>query len=187
MAEENTPVNVMTDEENALVKSVFKGNEALLKSMRAIFFNLEVTENDREIVRSTFKNKELLKAISTRFAPKMDRNTPIGQVADGWLGAETMVFGVPSDTIYQAVHYKDRALKMVQTALELLVNPDGEQVDLQYSPDETETDPLAVNLLARNQYIRHIEKQLLILWVVAERDDIDPKEMQERIEKNSTQ
>ncbi len=168
-----------------LIKSIFSDNEALLKSMRALFLGLEISQDEKDLIKSTFVNDQLRKIMWTRFYPQLSRETPIGQVQDVWLGVEQMVFGQSKDTVYQAVHYKKKALEMTKQALELLDNPDGDNVDISYDPTLSLTDELQINLLARNQYIRHVEDQLKFIWMIAQHKEETEKETKERMIKDS--
>lgn len=171
---QQSPVN---DKDVAVIKAVFKNNEALLKSIRALFFNMEITKEEKDLIQSTFKGSEILKIFHNRFYPQINRDSPIGQVQDVWLGVEQMVFGFPKDTIYQAVHYKEKALGMTKVALQLLENPDGLKVDVSYDSRQSLVDDLGVNLLARNQYLRHIEGQLLYIKMIADTEEKTPAEI----------
>lgn len=170
-------------EETDLIRSIFSGNDNLLKSMRALFFGLDISKTEKDLIRGTFENKELLRIMWKRFYPTLEKDSPIGQVQDVWLGVEQMIFGQAKDTITQAVLYKEEALKMTQKALELLVNPEGESFDLEYRPFVDSF--LKVGLLARNQYIRHIESQLLALKTIADMKDETPEQTKRRLGKDS--
>lgn len=173
--------------ENALIEAVFSGNEPLLKTLRALFLGLPITAQDEAVIKSTFADEALRKIMWHRFCPTIDRSTPIGMIADAWLGAESMVYGVPRDTIYQAVQYKKRAIEYTKQALALLENPSGQRFNLAYDPDDMPSDELEINLLARNQFIRHVEKQLLYLWTIAAQKTEKPEVIQDRLKRNSAQ
>ena len=96
-----------------------------------------------------------------------------------------MVFGFPKDVIYQAVHYKEKALQMTKMALALLENPDGLRVDVSYDPQQSLVDDLGVNLLARNQYLRHIESQLLYIKMIADTEEKTPAQIKKLQAQNS--
>jgi len=159
----------LNEKEIDLIQRTFRGNEELLKSIRALFFGMPVTDNEKKVIRDTFSNPELLSIMWRRFCPSLDKETPIGQVQDVWLGVEQQVFGFPEGTIRQAVLYKHYAVEWTKTGLALLENPDGPGVNVEYSPISyrIDADPLAIHLLARNQYIRHVETQLSFLHVIA--------------------
>lgn len=174
------PVN---KEETDLIRSVFKDNENLLKVMRALFLGLGVSQDEKNLIKSTFSNGTLVKVIENRFLPSIDKDMPIGQVADVWLGAEQMIFGAHKDTITQAVGYKEQSIQLTRQAIGLLENPDNEAPSIEF---KGETDVLGVSLLARNQFIRHVEQQLLFLKMIAEQKEETEKEKKERMAKDST-
>lgn len=162
----------ISEKEQELIKGAFEKNDILLQAMRALFLDLEVTEEEKTLVKSTFADTELLKFVTQRFYPVIRKEAPIGQVQDAWLGVEQMIFGNAAGTIFQAVNYKQQALDMTKVALALLVDPNGPRVDLEYSPKKYLNDEFQINLLARNQYIRHVEQQLLFLMLIANQSKI---------------
>lgn len=166
---------------------VFKDNEVLLKSMRAVMLNLSPTSEEKELVRSTFNNKVLFDAVYDRFIPTLSKDAPVGQAADVWLGVETMVYGFPRDTIEQTLKYKSASIAMTKQALSLLQNPDGEPIELRVEVNEftIKNDPLAVFIQARNMFLRHVEKQLLFLYIIANQDK--KEDIQARLKANSAQ
>lgn len=176
-----------TKTQNALIKTVFQGNENLLKVMRALFFGLGVSEEEKNLVRTTFGNPDLREAIRYRFFPSINRDTPIGQVQDVWMNADQGVYSQARDTIEQTVQNYEMSHKMVLQALALLENPNGEAPRVEYSASVYLNDPLQINLLARNRYIRHIESQLLMLKAVSEAEEKTPLEMAKIAHKNSAE
>lgn len=176
-------VTNISEQEADLIRGVFANNENLLKLIRALFLNLGITQEEKESIKGTFSSKPLRDVIWKRLYPTLSKDLPIGQVQDIWLGTEQMVFGATTDTIKQALGYKEKSLEMTKTALELLENPDGQSLDLSYDP---ERDPLGIDLLARNQFIRHVESQLAYLWLIASQKKLTPKEEAERLLKDST-
>lgn len=184
MEENNKPNIVVQDEEIALIKSVFADNDELLQAMRALFFGLEIKESDKKAIEETFASDALMKIIQKRFLPTLNAEAPIGQVSDVWLGAETMIFGASQGTIAQAVLYKERSIDMTRRALALLRNTDGERISLEVNGLQ---DELGVDILARNQFIRHIESQLLFLKIIAGTKDESPEDAKKRLAQNSSQ
>lgn len=185
--QDNIPQVPMDTAELQLIQKYFKDNDALLLSMRAVMLNLDPTEQDKELVKKTFTDAELMKAVRYRFLPEPKRDTPIGQIQDIWLGAEGMVFGQHRDAIEQAVGYKAESIKMTGMALDLLVDPEMAKPTLAYSPAQSINDPLQIALLARNQFMRHVEQQLLFLKLVAEQQVPDGKAAEKKKKKNSTE
>ena len=165
----------VSDSEIALIKKTFAENDDLVIALRALFFGLQLTDSERKIIQSTFDGNDALKrVIRKRFLPTVSRENPIGVVTDVWLGVETQIFGVPQDTIFQAIKSKELVISMVKTALNLMDNIDGEKVNVEYDPNGLLTDPYGLKLLARNQFVRHIETQLSWLYVIAGQSNETP-------------
>lgn len=171
----NTEASALTDalkqsqkvnEEDAkIIKKTFK-DESILKSMRVVMLGLAPTDGDKSLVRSIFSDIDVRRIVRSRFLPALSRDTPIGTANDVWLGVESMVFGSPRDTIEQAVKYKEASIAMTRDGLALLENPDAGFISVDLVPN-VDMDPLQITLLARNQYVRHVESQLMFLWVIA--------------------
>lgn len=180
------PRNI-TDKETKIIQAVF--NDDLLKQVRALMLELPLTEVEKGSIKSVFADKEVLAVMYKRFYPTLDKDTPIGQVQDTWLGTESMVFGNSLDAITQALGYKKASLAYTKKALELLEDPFGEPVAYvkDYDPVSYPNDPLGITLLARNQYIRHVENQLLFLSIIAKQTVVTPEEAKKKSDKDSAQ
>jgi hypothetical protein len=154
----------VSKDEHDLIRQHF--TDDLLKTIRAMFYGLDVTDADRAIIKTTFANDNLRKVMWKRFCPSLDRESLIGTIQDAWIGSESMIFGQAPQTIRQAVLYKEKSIQMTIQALGLLADPNGKApsllVDI-HNPD----DELQVNLLARNAFIKHVDFQLLSLKLVA--------------------
>lgn len=170
-----------------IIRAYFKDGDELLRSIRAVMLDISPTDHDKQVTKTTFANKELLTAVSNRLHPTLEtsKDAGLGQLQDVWAGVESMVFGQHENTIKQAIGYKDRALKMTKQALALLENPDGEKPRTRYEPSEVVDDPLAIELQARNMFIKHIDTQLLYLWVIANQEN--KEEVQKRLKQDNTQ
>lgn len=162
------PIN---EEEVKLIKSVFKDNENLLKTMRALFFGFSLSAEELELLRSTFSNTQLTKIIKKRFLPEISKDTPIGQLGDPWLNETRAIYGQNPTQIEQTLHYKKETIKMLKTALDLLENPRSGAISIEYNPNQHPNDPLGISLLIRNQFISHIETQLSFLRMIAEAEE----------------
>lgn len=166
-------------ERNKLIASVFKGNEILLKAMRAIMLNLEPTDEEKKLVSNTFSNEQLFDIVSKIFIPVMDKNAPIGMLSsagqDYWAGFENDAIGRPEEHIKQAFEFRVQAKKKMTKAIKLLRNPDEEKVDIIF--DEEDTDPLQIKNIARNHFIKGIEGGLTMLSIIS-----DPEEAERKME-----
>jgi len=171
----------LNEQDNLLIKKTFAGNEQALQLARAVMFGLPTSEQEREIVRATFNLPGVIEVFKKKLLPQLDKQAPIGQVSDVWLGAEQMVFGQQVTAIRQAIQYKKIALEMTEQAIALLQNPEGDAVDLSIDYEEE----LGIRLLARNQYIRHIEQQLVFIKIIAEMNEDTEKQIKEKRLKDS--
>lgn len=172
---------------NQLIKQVFGQNPELLKILQALFLGFELSVEEKALVKSTFSNEELYEALSRRIAPRLEKDTMVGQQSDEWAGLEEQIYGAHPDKIYQSVHYKKEAIAMANKAMALLKNPDGEKIDISYDPDLSISDPLQIKLLARNMYIKMIQNQLSTIWIISEqKEGENPNQTAERILKDST-
>lgn len=177
------PVMNVNEEEIELLKATFEGNEYLLKSIRALMLNLDISDEDKAFIKKTFSNERIVAIFEKKFYPTLDPTSDIGTASDVWLGVEGMVFGQTESTIAQAIGYKMKALEMTRQGLDLLVNPDGASVSVSY--DGKEEDKLGINLLARNQYVRHVESQLMFIKMVSGGGQKSKEEAKEIAAKNS--
>ena len=165
-----------TNEKEAdLLKATFKDNEYLLKVLRSLFFGFDVKEEDKEIIKKF--SPELKEAIRKKIYPLLSNEVPIGQVADFWMGTEQNVFGQSKDSVFQAIASKTETLNMLNRAMELMNNPDGDKIDLSFKHNLV--DELGINLLSRNLYIRTIETGLNFIKLLAEqKSEVEVKEKQ---------
>lgn len=182
MEQKTLPVS---EQEAELLRISFKDNESLLKLVRALFFGFELSPDEKMLIKSSFANEQLREALKKKIFPVLSKDSPIGQITDAWMGIESNVFGQAKDTIYQAVHSKQRVLEMLDKAMLLLENPDGEQMDLKYNPKLQSLDDLQITLLARNFYMKTVETALHFINQFANQVVVKPEEVKERRAKNS--
>lgn len=172
------------NQDNQLIKQVFKGNKRLLQLIQALMLGLELEASEKAEIKKAFESDELYHIFWKKFHPTLTKDTQVGQMTDVWQGVEEMVFGAHENQIFQAVQYKRMAIEMTKQGLELLRNPDGEAPDISYDPNKGHA--LQVELLARNQYIKHVQTQLSIIMVIAEMtDDETPQETAKRLQTDS--
>jgi len=177
----------LEDKDADLIRRTYKDNEQLLKLTRALFLGMETSPEEKALLKETYASEELRNLFRRRFIPYLDRNAPIGQLSDVWLGVESMVFGQPKEVGFQAVQYKHVAIQMTEMALNLLADPYAPAPNVAFNPSSYPNDELNINLLARNMYLRHVEMQLRFLWVVAQQKVTTEKEKKAAIHKDSAE
>lgn len=149
-----------------VIKSAFAENDELLVMIRKLFFGGKLTADEKKIITSTFSNEEVVEVLRRKVYGINNFETPIGQLSDFWLGAETQIFGANRDTVYQAIMSKELVLSMFTKAFNLLSNPDGERVSINFIND-IQADPLGVSLISRNLYMKAVESALHAVKVIA--------------------
>lgn len=187
--EDNNTIQIKStpEEDLKLMKQVFKNNPTLLQTLQDMFLGFELTADEKSLVKTAFADENLYRIFKNKFTPHLTKGVMVGQQSDQWGGLEKDIYGAPRDTIYQAVHYKKEAMAMADKAVALLKNPDGERPDLSYNPDLNASDPLQINLLARNMYIAMVQQQLAMIWVMTEQEAGEsPQETAKRIAQDST-
>lgn len=169
-----------------LIKQTFKDGERLLKDVRTLLVGGELLADQKTHIRSVFADANLRDLMRRRFLPSItdDSDMALGVVRDIWIGAEQMIFGESKDVIEQAMRYKEKSIDHTRKGLALLADPDGEKVPLKVLPYDE--DPLQIELIARNMYIRHVDEQLSYLWLIANQKEETKKETETKRIRNST-
>lgn len=166
MSEKKESKLMYSSKDIELIKSVFAENDELMLAIRKLFFGTPVSEEEKKAITEAFASQEVRDVFQRKVYGLNNFDTPIGQLSDFWLGAETQVFGASRDAIYQTVESKKLILGMFQKAFKLLENPDGEKVDITTFPD-IDVDELQIGLIARNLYMKAIETSLLTIKAIA--------------------
>lgn len=169
-------------EQVQVIKDAFRGNESLLKAVRAVLLGLEVTPEERNEVTYTFSDTKVVKVIKERLNPQMDKNAQFGQLKNAWSEIVTSIVGQHPDTIKQHLTYNVKRQELMAKGIESLSDPQAPKVDLTYSVDND--DELATTLIAREQYIKHVDTQIMFLRVIAEQES--ETEVKKKKEQDST-
>ncbi len=177
---------LVSDSEIALLKSVFAENDDLLRTVRNLFFGLELTQDEKTTIISTFANDDIKQLMKKRFLPSItNKEAPIGQTVDMWVGVE--VRGKHPTEIFQLVSARKNQIEMIRQALALLENPDGDKIIVEFNPLEVKQDDLQIELLTRNNYISHIETQLIMIKVIAGQKEETVAQATKRMGKDSNE
>src|SRR5574343_126514 len=187
MAENKVVSTPVSEKEAELLKRTFSGNEYLLKVLRALFLGFPVSDEDKKLVKDTFVNDELKLALRKKTFPILNlTDTPIGQVADFWIGTEQNILGGSRELIAQVVESKQLVYELLTKAFKLLDNPFGEQPNIDVKLNLI-ADTYQVSLLARNLFIKTIETGLLFAKLTAEQNTVSSSVSKENKEKDSNQ
>lgn len=169
-----------------IIKGLFADNDYLLKLLRRLFFGDELTEQEKKIITDTFKDEASIEVLRRKVYSTKNYDTQIGHVSDFWMGAESQIFGASRDTIAQAVESKSIVEEMFKKAFNLLKDPNGQKVNLEYNPISLMSDPLQTGLIARNLYMKAIETALFTVKTIAGQKDETPEQALKRLNQDST-
>lgn len=185
MAKNGDKKLMYNESEISFIKSIFADNDELMIIIRKLFFGIDITDTEKDLIKNTFSTSEAREVFRKKVYGLDNYDTPVGQLSDFWMGIEQQIFGASRDTIYQAVESKKLVLQMFETAFKLLENPDGEKVDISKFSSILH-DELQVGLIARCLYMKAIETSLATIKIIAGAKDESVDETIKRLEKDSS-
>ena len=148
------------DNELAMLNAVFAENDDLLVAVRNVFFDIANSEDEKFVADAFAGKKELLALMRKMFLPELSREIPLGQTVDLWLTVDVKERD-EAETVSQ-VQSRNALIGFIEKSLKLL---DGatEKVDLSINPKKITKS----EILARNNFIQHVEAVLLQIRVLA--------------------
>lgn len=173
-----------TDEELSLIKETFKDNLPLLKAIRKVFLQLNLTEAE-DIMVKKIMSEDVSKIMYKAFLPTLDGDAPLGQVID-----LMMTVDISNKFPEEAINHlkaRDLSIKYIGERLaSIKSNTDGVVLinlkDLDITEDATET---YINITARNTIILLVENQLRDLNTLANQASETEEERETRLQKES--
>lgn len=168
-----------TDAELNLLKNVFAEDLPLIKILRKVMLQLNMTEAEEVRWRQVFKG-DINNVMRKMFLPEIDGDAPISQVIDLWMtvNLENKLPEEEKSLIGSrkiVIDYIDAQLKVLS----------GEEQENTIKLCETDySDP--TSLKARNTIIAHVENQLREINGLAGYKSETPEETLKRLQQNST-
>lgn len=176
-----------TDSELAIIKNTFAEQEDVLKAIRKVILQLELSAKEVKIIEKIRKNENVTKVLRKTFLPNIDGDAPIHQVIDLWMTLE--IKGKDVDVVYCDALAREKLIAYLEQQLGVI---DGTTVlseikfaDLHQIGDKESLD-VYVDLTVRNTVLAHTEIQLQQLSVLAGTKEETPEQTKERLFKNST-
>lgn len=173
------------DKSLELLKSVFKDNDDLIKSIRGLWLGFEISAIEKKKIKELFKNPELKKIVKQKLFAELTNETDVGIIPDFWSGIETQIQGKNIEEINQVVMSKQNTLEMLEGAIALLDDPDDGKIDLRYNPKSVKNDPYQIGLLSRALYIKTINTGTSWIKILANAKEETQEEVAQRIRKDS--
>ena len=175
------------EEENKMLKQVFKDNEYLVQALRSLFFGWDLSDKDKSLIKDTFSSEKLRTVFRQKLFSKWGDQTPIGQIAGIWMNvSEDMIIGASKETRTQIMASRVEIERMLDHAMTLLVDPNGKKPETQYGEAESQLDMLGCRLMARNKYINTIESGIGAIYNFSNAKELTPAEKKELAKQNSS-
>jgi len=173
----------VSDVEIALLNGLFADNEALLIAIRNLFLGISTDEENKFVEDAFAGKKEALALMRKMFLPELAPEIPIGQTIDLWRTVD--IKDKDDHEFLGQMIATNTLIEHLETSLKLLVDTGIKGVDLTINPKKIDkyTKP---EILARNNFISHIEGVLMQMKVLAGMKNETPEQIKERIAKNST-
>lgn len=149
-------------------KNTFADNEELIKTVRRVFLQLELSVEDIAIINTIFKEDALKALISKMFNPVITGQEHLNQVVDLWTTLATKELS--PDYVGLTVKSRGILIKYIVQQIDKLFNLDYVETiklnDLIIFDEVYDTD-IYINLVARNSIIQHVEDRLTNILVLA--------------------
>jgi hypothetical protein len=173
-----------SDDELSLIKETFKDNLPLLKAIRKVFLQLELSETEDIMIKKTIKG-EVFDIIKKEFLPEIDGDAPLGQVTDLMLSVN-----IDNRNPVEAIllmKSRQKMIKYLEQQLSVLggesINENIELLDMiDLEKDVEETYP---DVIARNTIVLYVENRLQDLKTLSSQEPMTPEEEAKAQEQNS--
>lgn len=173
-----------SEKELSLVRNTFADNDKLLKAIRKVFWQREISEEEKLMIGEMNKGDEIKAVIRKFFLPELDGDTPILQMIDLWLSLEFKQMN-PEEAEPHIIA-RDRLIQYLDQQLKVLFNEyvaTNIEFDFGRGNDREES---YIGLLFRNTAVIHIDQCLMQIKVLANEPQETPEEMMARISKDSS-
>jgi hypothetical protein len=176
-----------TDAELSLIKASFADNDELLKTIRRVFLQMDLTMSDVELLGNLTQKKELLSVIRKAFLPVLDGNAPFHQVVDLW-----MTLGISDktpDSAYPHILAREKLISYLDQQLKVLEGERAEKIKFSKLCKIEKKDPVEIfsDLIVRNTILGHTEMQLAQFSLLAGMKDETVEDTKKRLMKDSNQ
>lgn len=166
-----------------LIKSVFKGQPVLLKVIRKVFFQVELTESEKKI-KETFKSEDLYTVLRKHFIPFLTDDWAIGHEYDCWtgMGLEQRL----CENAVQMIQARGQTIQYLTEQLGVLFGKNEavlKFVDLSNIQDKPAVE-VFVNFISRSEIHARVQNSLRDLHALAE-GGLSTEEQMKQLQKNS--
>ena len=178
-----------SQDELTLIKGVFAENDDLLKSIRKVFYQMQLSAVDLSMLSLAFKGKENIHKIMRKlFLPTLDADVPFQQNIDLWMLMKLKELPVEEasvhiDSIKTWIEYMDGQLKNIESGKY------NKKTKISFKKLSDIKDKPAyekyADMLARNTIVNHVEQCLAQLLLLAGLKEETPDQTIARLQKDS--
>ena len=189
MAKAKKPKMRYSTSELSLIKSTFHANEPILQALRKVFFQVELSDEDKTALKPVTESAEVRALLRKTYYPEIEIDAPVGQLVDLWLTVDSQELS-PAEA-RTALRVRNRLMELIHAGLDRLEDKKLKMTLAQPIPDwkpdfEMDDETLNADFVARNSLITHTEFQIQQLSFLAEKVEETPEQAQARLERNST-
>lgn len=186
---DNKQKGLFSDAERDLVKSAFKDNDELLKTILKVFLQMPLNTVEQAILTPLKGHTQVLGILRRQLLPTLDNTMageiPIGQALDLW-----MTIDIKEKSPEEGVNFvkaRELLIKYLDQQLGVLEGKSEGKMKLAECIDFKSKDPAEVyiNLLMRNTLIYHVQSMLSNLKIMAEMKEETLEQAKERMKKDS--
>ncbi len=182
-------IDKIQQQDNEIVRQYLKDKEDVFVAIRSLLLGQEINKEYKDLIKELFKDAHLLGAFKRSISPSFKDASGLARLHDKWsqLVDTERIIGAEPSTIRQIVTSSKSLIGMCDQALELLVNPDGTKIAIDFDFEESlEKDPFAIQIIARNSFIHHINSKLNQLRIIADTTQKDLDNYLAGLKKNSS-
>lgn len=178
------------DVELSLMKNTFAENDELLKAIRKVFLQTELSAVDKSLLSILKGNDQLIKLINKTFNPQIDPDAPFHQLVDLWMTIDLK--DKPISELLPVFNARKLLINLIEQGLEnieLVANNSAQTIDVKLSNlvslKGKSAEEFYAELTARNSLISHVEAQLGQISILAGQKDESVEKTKEKLLKNS--
>ena len=185
---EQKPKMRYDDKELSLIKATFADNETMLFTLRKVFLQADLSEEELKQVTKISKSPQALNLIRKTYSPGLEMDAPFSQMIDLWMTVDTKDLS-PEQAVL-ALMVRSELQSLLEAGFARLANPKakGTTEIVNYLPDFDEDDvSIYVTYVSRNSLISHTEKRLQELSFLAGRKEETVEETITRLQRDSSE
>lgn len=182
-------MNQQTQVDDSLIRSTFKDNEALVKTIRKAMLQQKLNAVDLANLLSLMPNKDLQRILRDYLCPELNEDTPIGVQGDFFMSIPIKDIQ-PENAVW---HIRGVSLwrEYMKQQLDAIFSGNAQKKQKLVFADLEATEGLSdvevfVNHFARTHIAKQIDLTLLKLIAKANEKEKTPEELEKEREQNSS-